>query len=153
MHSGRLLDTDVRWPVIAASCDDRTPAERGLKNTDRSSSSCSTNSDGDDKSSTTGSSEWHSSVVAEGGCTTFTDELSPSRESDEDSDDDAGGSGAGRVSAAVAREAMAGGGQTRLAKSRYRVRALYSVFLVHAFYVRTLLAAFVCAPSQLSFLR
>ena len=152
MHSGRLLDTDVRWPVIAASCDDRTPAERGLKNTDRSSSSSSTNSDADDKSSTTGSSEWHSSVVAEGGCTTITDELSPSRESDEDGGA-SGGSGAGGVSAAVAREAMAGGGQTRLAKSRYRVRALYSGFLVHTIYVRTLLAAFMRAPPQLSFLR
>ena len=26
---GRLVDTDVRWDVIAASVDDRTPAERG----------------------------------------------------------------------------------------------------------------------------
>lgn len=26
---GRIVDTDVRWGVIAASCDDRRPAERG----------------------------------------------------------------------------------------------------------------------------
>lgn len=30
---GRLADTDVRWDVIAASVDDRTPAERGVAST------------------------------------------------------------------------------------------------------------------------
>ncbi len=29
IHRGRLVDTDVRWDVISASVDDRTPAERG----------------------------------------------------------------------------------------------------------------------------
>jgi hypothetical protein len=120
-YSGRLLDTDVRWPVIAASCDDRTPAERGFKNTDRSSSSTTSSSsssgDASDQSSSSGGGggEWHSSVVAEGGCTTITDELGPSRGSGNDDD----GTGAlGASVSAEAREAMVGGGKTRLAKSR-----------------------------------
>jgi len=29
VFKGRLVDTDVRWSVIAESCDDRRPAERG----------------------------------------------------------------------------------------------------------------------------
>eukprot|EP00611_Tribonema_gayanum_P021824 TRINITY_DN4282_c0_g1_i5.p1 TRINITY_DN4282_c0_g1~~TRINITY_DN4282_c0_g1_i5.p1 ORF type:complete len:514 (-),score=226.07 TRINITY_DN4282_c0_g1_i5:711-2165(-) len=36
---GRLADTDVRWDVISASVDDRTPAERGI----------ATGGDGDDR--------------------------------------------------------------------------------------------------------
>ena len=31
---GRLADTDVRWDVIAASVDDRTPAERGVSSSE-----------------------------------------------------------------------------------------------------------------------
>jgi hypothetical protein len=62
-----------------------------------------------------GGGEWHSSVVAEGGCTTITDELGPSRGSGNDDD----GTGAlGASVSAEAREAMVGGGKTRLAKSR-----------------------------------
>ena len=30
IQRGRLLATDARWPVVAASVDDRTPAERGV---------------------------------------------------------------------------------------------------------------------------
>jgi glutamate--cysteine ligase catalytic subunit len=31
IYRGYLSDIDVRWGVIAASVDDRTPEERGLK--------------------------------------------------------------------------------------------------------------------------